>query len=246
MNAIVPADENFPALSGDFESDTAALIGELKVGKVVIERGWARFYLIWKGRSFLNVKHTITVCSTCELEVPEDVKSCPRCGAHTVTKEQPIFPTLEAYVDYIANETGKSRQTIFNRLGTYRRLCDEKGVSAVDVFAMHLISSGATRKLSTADENGGTVSLVNDSWPDTIAAALSYDSKTEMLKFIRHDVMNEPYYLAEINGEGAITIYKETYPADEDAVVEEFKLKLLSEWPEDMLKWLGRKINLKF
>jgi hypothetical protein len=245
MQAIVPADENFPALSGDFENDTTALIGELKVGKVVIERGWARFYLIWKGRKFLDATHMITVCSSCDLEVPEDVKSCPRCGAHTVTKEQPIFPTLEAYVDFIASETGKSRQTIFNRLGTYRRLCDEKGVSAIDVFAMHLISSGAARKLSTAEENGGTVTLVNNSWQDTIAAALSYDSKSEMLRFIRHDVMNEPVFVSELSNGGAITIYKEIYPANEDAIVEEYKLSLTGEWPEEMLKWLGRKINLK-
>jgi hypothetical protein len=245
MQAIVPANENFPALSGNFESDTAELIGELKVGKIVIERGWARFYLIWKGKLFLEPKQDVSVCDACGLEVSDDLKFCPRCGGHIVIKEALMFPTLEAYVDLVSQETGKSRQTIFNRLGTYRRLCDEKGANPIDVFAMNLISSGAARKLSTAEDDG-TVNLVNDSWQDTIVTALSYDSKSEMLKFIAHDVMNEPQYHTELSASGdELRIYRETYPVDGDAVVEQYDLRMEGDWPEDMLKWLGRKINLK-
>jgi len=248
-NALVPAENNFPALAGNIDNDTEALVGELRVGNVVIERGWARLYLIWLSQSYLEAMHHTYKCSTCDLIVAEEKadKPCPRCGSHILNIEVEIFPTLESYVQYVAEETNKSRQTIFNRLGTYRKLCDERGVSPPQVFSLNLISSGAARKLASADEDDPAIKLVNNSWADTVDAALAFDNKGQALAFIKHDVLNEPRYTAEFSDiEGTeITIYRETYPDDEDLLVEDFKVGLKGEWPDDMIKWLSRKLNVR-
>jgi len=245
MNAIVPTNENFPALTGDINEDTSSLLGELTVGNMVIERGWARLYLIWSTKSFLKATATTYSCGVCGLLVTEEEKQCPRCAGNIVSKEEKIFPTLESYVRYIAEESGKSRQTIFNRLGTYRSLSDEKNVNPIKVFALNLVSPGAARKLATADEDQPDIKLVNNSWEETVDAALSFDSKSSALDFIKHDVLNEPKMYAELTGDDEITIYRETYPDDSDILVEDFVVKIAGEWPQDMVEWLSRKLNVR-
>lgn len=242
---LIPATENFPLIEGTIDQETQSLIGELRVGKIVSERGWARLYLIWKDKLYLSASRSIFFCNKCMAELSDMGLNCPNCGSADIGKRAvPVWPTLESYIAFLVDNTGKARQTILNRLGTYRRLCDERGVSPVDVFAMHLISSGAANKLSRADEKN--VTLVDDSWEKTIGHAISLGGKGEVLRFIAHDVLREPSFYSERN-ENAITIYRETYPAEEDIVVDEFHLTVgnLDDWDDDMVAWLERKLLIK-
>lgn len=245
-NELVAVQNNFPTLVGEIEEDTATLINELQVGNVVIERGWARLFLIWKDNLFLNATYVMNICNACNTEVPDGHSACARCESSDIVKDVRYrFPTLESYVEFVSRSTGKSRQTIFNRLRTYRVLSEERSVAPSYVFEMNLISSGAAQKLASAEELE-SINLINDSWEDTVVAALSHDSKTEMLRFIKHDILNEPSYYSELSiDEMSISVFRETYPEDGEAILEGYELALLGTWPEHMLDWLKRRLSVR-
>lgn len=244
MNDIVKHKDNFPVISKDIVEQTGELVGELTVGNIVVERGLARLYLIWKSRLFLSAKRQEHRCTACGLEYVEPDDICQRCGGIIMTEEVPIYPTLESYISYIADETGKSRQTLFNRLKVYRVLGDERGVDPNLVFELNLLSSGAARKLAAASDDNGHVTLENNSWEDTVVTALKTESKSLALEYVKYDVLHEPKISVVANGE-AYTVLREYDNDDDTYAVEKYNLSLSGEWPEDMLDWLNGKLGVR-
>lgn len=247
---IAKQDGNFPILSGDITQDTETVIGELAVGTVVVERGMARLYLIWRSREFLELFRKEFSCTVCGLSFAgiEDVNiPCPRCQGVVASQDVPVYPTLEAYLSHIADETGKSRQTLFNRLRSYRILSDERGVDPKKVFYLNLLSSGAASKLASVDENDEHLQLEDNSWESTVDAALQRGSKSAALEFIKYDVLRQQKISSEELGSGKYAVYRE-YLADADDdgyIVDKFTLELVGDWPEQMRDWINRRLGAK-
>lgn len=249
MNEIVKKVDTFPVLSGNIKEDTQTIVSEMGVGKLIEERAWARLWLVWSKKSYMKWKVVYCTCQSCNDEYPladdddecDDV--CPKCGADSFEKvEKPRFPTLDSYVDYICEETGRSRQTVFNRVGTFSGL-NERGVDDELIFQLNLISSGAARMLANADEDDAN--LVNDSWEDTVFSAISTGNKTQALELIKHEVLNKPRIRTEFDGEDTITIEVErNLGQPDDYILEKYVAKLQGEWPEDIVKSLRRRFTL--
>lgn len=250
MTAKDLAISEFPFLSGDIAADTNTIIDELAVGTFVIERGMARLYLIWKTKGFLKLLTKEIRCSTCGLELSDAGQVgaiCPRCQSKVVEKDVPMFPTLEDYLSHIADKTGKSRQTLFNRLKVYRVLAEERGVNPALVFELNLMSSGAASKLASANDDTPYLELENGSWSDTVEVALSQDSKGGALAYVKYDVLKEPKISVDGNTDGSFTVYRE-YLEDGDEpeyIVEQFSIKATGEWPDEMMSWLYKKLGAK-
>ena len=243
-------DDSFPAITGDIEQDTETLVSELAVGTIVVERGMARLYMVWKSRGFLNLLKPELVCKECNLEfaTEPDGMICPRCQRKVASSNVPVFPTLEAYLSYIADETGKSRQTLFSRLKVYRVLADERGVNPARVFELNLLSSGAATQLARALEDDPHLNLENDSWADTVDVALSQSTKGAALEYVKYDVLKQPKIMVDQNDDETYTVYREYLSEDDLAdeyVVEQYEIKASGKWPSEMKEWLTRKLGAK-
>lgn len=242
-NALVRSNDNFPILSGDITEDTNTIIGELNVGDIVVERGMARLYLVWRTREFLSATISEYECTNCGF-AGQDItdEHCQHCGGIISESEVPVYPTLESYISYVSDETGKSRQTLFDRLRTYRVLSDERGVSPISVFMLNLLSSGAAKKLASANEKDSLITLVNDSWQDTVGAALEFDSKSQALQFVKYDVLHEPKISSEmVDSDTFIVYYERDDP--EQCTVDSYEVKLVGQWTESMVEWFCRKLG---
>lgn len=243
MKALAKKNESFPALSGNIVEDTDSVIGELAVGTIVVERGLARLYLIWRSKSFLEIKRVEYKCSVCKLELMEEDDHCPRCGGTILDQEIPVYPTLNDYVSFISDETGKSRQTLFNRLRVYRSLCDDRSVNPISVFELNLLSPGAAKRLADANEEDDKITLENDSWQDTVEKALSLDSKGMALEYVKYDVLHKPKISVEKDDGNAYTVYREFDGGGDEYTVEQYGFKLTGQWNESMVEWLDKKIG---
>lgn len=243
--ALLRSNGNFPVLSGNIIEDTDAVISELNVGDVVVERGMARLYLIWLTRSFLDIHDEIYRCQACSFDGVKEDAACPRCGGILVMETMPRFPTLEEYLSFISDETGKSRQTLFSRLRVYRSLSGERSVNPTSVFLLNLLSSGAARKLAAASEDNPMLTLENDSWQDTVDMALSLDSRSMALEYIKYDVLHEPKISAERSGDNKFTVYHEQDHGGEEIVVDSYDVKLEGRWTEEMIEWFGKKLGAR-
>lgn len=243
MSEIQPYSEHFPVLTGNIEQDTDELIGELKVGTIVVERGLARLYLVWLSNSYIQLVHPKNVCTKCGLEGLDKDNTCASCGGKMSVVEEPMFPTFESYVGHVSEQTGKSRQTIFNRLRTYRSLSDERGVHPGSVFALNMLSAGAARKLAAADEEDEYLTLVNNSWTDTVDKALGFESKKEALEFVKYDVLHEPKISSEFKSDKDIAVYLERDNGGEEYIVEQYNIVLEGNWSNGMLDWIGSKLG---
>ena len=248
---LAKRDDSFPALSGNIEADTEAIIGELAVGTIVTERGMARLYLVWRSRGFLNMLRMETRCSSCGLEFSDlgvDDDPCPRCQGVVTSIDTPVFPTLETYLSYVADETGKSRQTLFNRLRVYRVLSDERKVDPAMVFELNLLSSGAASKLASASDDDPHLQLADNSWTETVNVALQQSSKGSALEYIKYDVLKEPKITTEQTDDDAFTVYREYMIEDDQSdeyIVEQFEIKIVGNWPDQMLRWIVGKLGAK-
>lgn len=248
---LVKAKEAFPTITGDIVQDTDTVISELAVGNYVVERGLARLYMIWKTKSFLGLTTNEYSCQTCKFVFTsdEDVAICPRCNSDVLSLSQvPIHPTLESYLSHISDMTGKSRQTLFNRLKVYRVLCDERGATGESVFELIMLSSGAASKLAAADDDDPSIALENNSWQETINVALSQDSKSAALEYVSYDVLRQTKITSVIK-EATMTgtVYREYYVDDEkdEYVLEGYNFVLDGEWPDQVLDWFSRRIGAK-
>lgn len=243
MKALAKKNESFPALSGNIVEDTESVIGELAVGTIVVERGLARLYLIWRGKGFLDIKRHEYRCTACGLELIKEDDHCPRCGGTIFYQEVPVYPTLNDYVAFISDETGKSRQTLFNRLRVYRSLCDDRGTNPISVFELNLLSPGAAKRLADANEDDDKITLENNSWQDTVEKALSLDSKSMALEYVKYDVLHKPKISVEKDSDGSYTVYREFDGGGEEYTVEQYGFKLAGKWNDSMVEWLDRKIG---
>lgn len=240
--ALVPSAKDFPALSGVIEEDTGTIISELRVGRLVVETGLARLYLIWKSKEYLQATYPSRSCSACGLEASSGDKACISCGGIIEEEYKPIYPTLESYIEHLSIESGKSRQTLFNRLRAYRVLCDERGVDARLVFSLNVFSSGAASKLASADEDDPNLDLADGSWEKTVQTALMFETKADALSYVKYDVLHEPRIFSEEKGD-KITVYKERMDGG-DLVVNEYSLRIGSGWTPEMLDWLRRQLRV--
>ena len=250
---LVNTNESFPVLTGDIVQDTETIVGELAVGAYVVERGMARLYIVWKTKLFLDLTMKRFTCLTCgfvfdaNVELDMEYEDCPKCNNDDVIPEDlPLYPTLEAYLSYISDLTGKSRQTLFNRLKAYRVLCDERGVNPEHVFKLMLLSSGAATKLATADDGSDNVALENDSWQDTVERALGTGSKSGALEYVKYDVLRETKITSAFDAaKNTITVFREYNVEEDQFTLEEYKLVLSGEWPEQVLDWLVKRLRAK-
>ena len=133
-----------------------------------------------------------------------------------------------------------------NRIDQDHGLSDERGVDPGSVFELCLLSPGAAKKLSDAEEDNGYLTLVNNSWSDTVETALQQDTKSGALQFIKYDVLHEPKISAERVNDQDYTIYLEYFIDDEkEYVVEKYGIKLVGEWTEEMIQWFSNKVGAK-
>jgi len=250
---LVKADEHFPTITGNIEQDTETVIGELAVGTYVVERGLARLYMIWKTKKYLDLTSVEFTCKSCGLQYPgeadgtEKDEVCVRCDSPNVEVAYvPIYPTLEAYVSHISDMTGKSRQTLFNRLKVYRVLCDERGSAPESVFKLNLLSSGAASKLASADSDDEHIVLEDDSWQATVDKALGTDSKSGALEYVKYDVLQETKITAVFDDAAKIgRVFREYHVEDDKYVLEEFKFVLEGKWPDQMREWIVKRLGAK-
>ena len=237
--------ESFPALIGDIHEDTTAILTEIGVGRVVTERGFARFHLVREDQSYLKWEDEFIVCDVCgEDHVLEEGMDevCPFCDSKSVqVTQRKRFPTLEDYVMFVAERSGLSRQTIFNRLKTYKVLTGRK-VDQVSVFRLNLLSSGAASMLANVDD-GEEVFLVDDSWPKTVQTALDTEDKSEALFFIKHSVLNKPRYTTDIEDQRIILYVERDLAKGDGIAVEKYQLEMIGEWPEEMCEVMRRKFT---
>lgn len=245
---LIKSDDAFPTITGNIAEDTDTIINELAVGTFVVERGMARLYMIWKSKLFLQLTSPEARCISCGLVFDGEDDSCPRCdGSNLDVQQKPIYPTLEAYLSYVSDMTGKSRQTLFSRLKIYRVLCDERDVIPESVFKLNLLSSGAASKLASADEDGDNLKLEDNSWQATVDKALATESKSAALEYIKYDVLQETKITSVFNSASMTCIvYREYVKANNDQLVlEEYKFALSGEWPEQVTEWLTRRLGSK-
>ena len=249
---LVKSSESFPTLTGDIVKDTDTIIGELAVGTYVVERGLARLYMVWKSKSFLDITTTEFTCKVCGLQYTGEEftndEICPKCdNMNMLVQHQPMYPTLELYLAFVSDQTGKSRQTLFNRLKVYRVLCDERGVTPESVFRLTLLSSGAASKLASADDGANNIKLENDSWQDTVDTALSVGTKSGALQYVKYDVLLETRITSAYKStDNSITVYREYNDNENDQfVLEEFHFKLDGSWPDQVTEWLIKRLGAK-
>lgn len=243
---LIKRGEGFPALSGNIVEDTETIIGELAVGTFVVERGMARLYLVWLSKAFLGIAQDQYTCLSCGLSDPDSGDQCLRCGAQVVEDSIPLYPTLELYLAYVSEMTGKSRQTLFSRLRVYRVLCEERGANPESVFNLNLLSSGAASKLASADEGDNHIVLENDSWQETVERALGMDSKSGALEYIKYDVLLETRITSTFREkDNSVRVYREYHAQEDQYVLEEYRLTLDGEWPGQVRDWLVKRLGAK-
>ena len=245
---LINSQDAFPTLTGDIVADTDTIIGELAVGTFVVERGMARLYMIWRSKLFLQLTSPVSKCLSCGLEFDGGDDACPRCDSMSLEVQQvPVYPTLEGYLSYVSEMTGKSRQTLFNRLRVYRVLCDEREVIPESVFKLMLLSSGAASKLASADEGGDNLKLENDSWQETVNKALATDSKSGALEYVKYDVLQETKITSFFDAVARTgVVYREyTKTNDDQLVLEEYKFALSGDWPDQVVEWFTKRLGAK-
>jgi len=245
--------DNFPVLSGDIYQETDAVVAEIGVGRIVEERGMARLYLIWQANKFLDATTDWVQCDTCGDSFPQDLvkegdksfagQPCLKCGVGEYKQtEKKSFPTLESYLEHISEVTGRSRQTLFNRIRVYDRLI-KRDVLAESIFSLNLISAGAGRLLADADDDDDPLNLVNDSWQDTVDTAIATDHKGGALSFIKYEVLGKPRITTEMEGDDTILVVVEENLGAEDHILKQYKLKIVGEWPESLVKNIRRRFS---
>jgi len=245
---LIQSNASFPTLTGNIVEDTDTIIGELAVGNFVVERGLARLYMVWKMKAFLQLTAPESTCKSCGLVYSGEEDDCPRCdGSNIEVQQVPIHPSLESYLSYVSDMTGKSRQTLFNRLKVYRVLCDERGVIPETVFRLTLLSSGAASKLASADDGSDNIALEEDSWQKTVDKALSIDSKSGALEYVKYDVLKETKITSSFDTAARSGVVFREYTADNDdqLVLEEYKFALSGDWPEQVVEWFTKRLGAK-
>lgn len=247
MTLEVSRYDGFPVITGDLEQDTGRIIESIRVGTREVEAGMAALYLVYKRKEYLSAMHEYKICSACAFEPILDTdKACPRCGGIAVVEQRPLFPTLESYIQYIANESGQSRQTLFNRIKVYRILSDDSGVDMNAVFALNMLSSGAGKLLADAIDNGEDMRLRNGAVADTVVQALESESKADAVSYIRHDVLGRPRFSAEDEGDGVhLVVYKEDYSDAENTRIENKRVHLVGDWDEESRRWIKTKLGIR-
>jgi len=246
MTLEVSRYDGFPVITGDLEQDTGRIIESIRVGTREVEAGMAALYLVYKRKEYLSAMQEYKACSACGFEpILETDKACPRCGGVAVIGQRPMFPTLESYIQYVANESGQSRQTLFNRIKIYRILSDESGVDMNIIFALNMLSSGAGKLLADAIDSGEDIRLLNGNVTETVARALDADSKSEAVAYIRHDVLGRPRFSAEDEGDGIhLIVYKEDY-SDTEPRIENKRVHLVGDWDEESKNWIKSKLGIR-
>jgi len=245
---LIIQDASFPTLTGDIVEDTDTIIGELAVGNFVVERGMARLYMVWRSKLFLQLTSPESKCNSCGFVFDGADDTCPKCGGGTLSvSDIPVYPTLEAYLSYVADMTGKSRQTLFSRLKVYRVLCDDREVIPESAFKLLLLSSGAASKLASADEGSDNLALENNSWQDTVNKALDTGSKSGALEYIKYDVLRETKITSSFDVAARTGIVYREYTEDggDQYVLEEYKFVLDGNWPDQVIDWFTKRLGSK-
>ena len=86
----------------------------------------------------------------------------------------------------------------------------------------------------------------NDSWQDTVERALAADSKSGALEYVKYDVLRETKITSSYNAaKGTVTVFREYNVEEDQFTLEEYKLVLNGEWPEQVLDWLVRRLRAK-